>query len=565
MSFMSSVTRQATTREPDPLLAEQFEDKFKPDTSSVFGAQFRFAKQQVGTLVARTDADFIREDKDPSIPRRRFVGKFAGITGSPIRDSDRTIITQEEYEQSEDFRDDLEYYPNMSAEAAKILARRSDIRKEVDFLAAKATGFQNLLGLVGGIAGFATDPVTIIASALPLPGLNSARVAQVLGKSVVGRRFKIGAIQGAFGETLITPGAFADAEVLEEDFTMMDAIFNIGVGILFGGSLNVGGGFIGDKITSRNVSEEIISEGYELGMRQMINSNPVDVEFHLGDLSLKELEDRFIKGQDITLLDEGPSAFFDNNTLPEDFIEGVEPIITPGERLNVEETIGRIDEINELLITVGDEFDAKLKETGFPIGVVEKQRKRLADFDAETEAIKKRTPKREKRKLKKIEEERAIDRAIIRGELSSLVDLESRGKIQKVKADIQSRKQALLTEKRQLQREVEVVLERERAALERQRPAVIKRQVDVSAQEPEATRISVMIEEEVRLNPIDSEIKDLDIESEELLPDVQDLLAREDLDPDLKVEFDDIDAEVKLAGDISEGFRLADICMRRSI
>lgn len=134
---------------------------------------------------------------------------------------------------------------------AKLMALAED-RSEGEEKLARASG---LASFVGGMAGSMADPVAGALNFVPIVG--EAREAQILAAATVragltGRilaRTAVGAVEGAVGGAMTAPLSAGVRIGLGGDYTMDDALAEIGSSAALGGAFKSGAGLIGEGIS----------------------------------------------------------------------------------------------------------------------------------------------------------------------------------------------------------------------------------------------------------------------------------------------------------------------------
>lgn len=133
-------------------------------------------------------------------------------------------------------------------------------------------------GLVPGALRFgasmtavATDPVELATMFIPIVGpARSAAIAARLGP--VGGRAAVGAAEGAIGSLLTEPLYYGLSQAQQLDYTMKDALFNVGAGLFLGGGIGTIAGFFSRRgLNYDDVSEAVRPEA------QVISGDPIDL------------------------------------------------------------------------------------------------------------------------------------------------------------------------------------------------------------------------------------------------------------------------------------------------
>ena len=98
----------------------------------------------------------------------------------------------------------------------------------------------------GGFAGMAVDPLEVATMFIPIVGPAGrakavAKFGKVRGAGIVGAR------EGAFGAAVTEPFYYGMSASQQLDYTMSDALFNVGAGFFLGGAIGTVGGAIGAR------------------------------------------------------------------------------------------------------------------------------------------------------------------------------------------------------------------------------------------------------------------------------------------------------------------------------
>lgn len=154
-----------------------------------------------------------------------------------------------EYVTAEGFPDiDIPDSGLTDAQAEMLVTLRRD-KQEGEEAISRASGLANFAGGVGG--GFA-DPALAILNFVPVVG--EARQAAIIGRASaragalgrLGARVAIGGVEGAVGGVLSAPLSGLVKEGMGGDYTMEDALMEVGTSAVFGGLIQGGVGAVGD-------------------------------------------------------------------------------------------------------------------------------------------------------------------------------------------------------------------------------------------------------------------------------------------------------------------------------
>lgn len=133
----------------------------------------------------------------------------------------------------------------MSAKEAELLAqgKREEIARNA-IIAAGPQGVGPTIARFGaGLAATAVDPVELASMFIPAVG-PARRAALTARFGKVGGRATTGAIEGLVGSALTEPLYYGLSRAQQLDYTMADALTNIGLGTVLGGGLGAGIGIV---------------------------------------------------------------------------------------------------------------------------------------------------------------------------------------------------------------------------------------------------------------------------------------------------------------------------------
>jgi len=156
-------------------------------------------------------------------------------------------------ELKEIFGDIITFDRGMSEEEAELLVQNKKeemIRNAI--IQAGPKGFvPGVAKFAGGMAAMATDPLELASMFIPIVGATGrarsiARYGNIRGNVVVGAK------EGAFGSAITEPFYYGLSVNQQLDYTMQEALFNIGAGLFLGGGI----GSLAGAIMARSVNEK---------------------------------------------------------------------------------------------------------------------------------------------------------------------------------------------------------------------------------------------------------------------------------------------------------------------
>ena len=139
---------------------------------------------------------------------------------------------------TEMYGDQLTFDGPMAPEKAKLLyenAKAEYIRNAI--IARSPTGvLPTIAKFAGGIYAMASDPIEIATMFIPVVGQTS-KVASIARFGKVVGRARVGAIEGTAGALLTEPLYYGMSKDQQLDYSMQEALFNVGAGFFLGGAI----------------------------------------------------------------------------------------------------------------------------------------------------------------------------------------------------------------------------------------------------------------------------------------------------------------------------------------
>lgn len=233
---------------------------YRPNTSEVVGAFVDEAFEGVGTLEADLRAERV--------------------------EAPGTAITQDEWRESNYFREGIDYYDGMTQEAARILSQTADEVEERAFIISGASPTQLALGFTSGFGAGVFEPknagiglgTALIGGAIANRVVGAARLAKAYQK--YGRyrsRIAVGGTEGLVAAAVAEPSNRDSAKVLQQDYDMTDSLMNVGLSMTFGAFVNTAPAYIKDKVT-RNKGKNILLDELDTATTQLAEGQKIDVE-----------------------------------------------------------------------------------------------------------------------------------------------------------------------------------------------------------------------------------------------------------------------------------------------
>lgn len=144
-----------------------------------------------------------------------------------------------------------------------------------------------------GLAAMAVDPVEVATMFIPVVG-QAGRAAAIGRFGRVGGRAAVGAVEGLVGNALTEPLYYGLSRQQQLDYTMSDALTNVGLGALFGGVLGAGiGAFSRADPNTRATTDvpsldpELTRQSADIALRQFATGQTVNISRLLDGTDLR--------------------------------------------------------------------------------------------------------------------------------------------------------------------------------------------------------------------------------------------------------------------------------------
>jgi hypothetical protein len=256
----------------------------------------------------------------------------ADLTAIDVTEAERTgaPVTKDEYKNSAElFSEGVSWYDGMTRESALISKEFNDAaRKRAQIISDSSTS-QAVLGFGAGFAAGVVEPKNLavgVAASLALPvagtagflGKNLQRAYQMRKTAALSQRVGIGAAEGVVAGIAVEPSSRYSAKILQQDYTMMDSLFNVATSAAFGGLLPVAGAgvgkarsFIDEKVAKfKGRTMDVVAQEIDLATTQLEAGQRVDVSAveaaEIGSITKKPAAEQAAAGERFVRYTESP-------------------------------------------------------------------------------------------------------------------------------------------------------------------------------------------------------------------------------------------------------------------
>jgi hypothetical protein len=192
----------------------------------------------------------------------------------------------------------LQFDRPMTEGEAKLLAdnKRAELIRQA-IISKGPTGVVPGLAKFGaGLAAMAVDPLEVASMFVPVVGV-AGRAAAVAKFGKVGGRVLIGATEGFVGSALTEPLYYGLSRQQQLDYTMADALLNVGLGTVFGGGIGAIGGALARADVPTRVDGEPVRVDMPEPVRADIDPITARIEREKADIALRQ----FTNNQDVDI------------------------------------------------------------------------------------------------------------------------------------------------------------------------------------------------------------------------------------------------------------------------
>lgn len=209
--------------------------------------QSEFDRQQE-TSNLEAELDWSTDDRRDEITLR--LGELSKERNVQIQAETQRSLDEGRLQEPESLNElygelDLNFDRPMTAGEASLLAdnKRAEMIRQSIISKGPSGLLPGVAKFGAGLAAMAVDPLEVASMFIPVVGLGG-RTAAVARFGKVGGRVIVGATEGFVGSALTEPIYFGLSRQQQLDYTMADALLNVGLGTIFGGGIGAIGGVL---------------------------------------------------------------------------------------------------------------------------------------------------------------------------------------------------------------------------------------------------------------------------------------------------------------------------------
>ena len=209
--------------------------------------QSEFDRQQEASNL-EAELDWSTDDRRDEITLR--LGELSSERNIQIQTETQRSLDEGRLQEPESLNElygelDLKFDRPMTAGEASLLAdnKRAETIRQSIISKGPAGILPGVAKFGAGLAAMAVDPLEVASMFIPVVGVGG-RVAATARFGKVGGRVLVGATEGFVGSALTEPIYFGLSRQQQLDYTMTDALLNVGLGTIFGGGISAIGGVL---------------------------------------------------------------------------------------------------------------------------------------------------------------------------------------------------------------------------------------------------------------------------------------------------------------------------------
>ena len=245
--------------------------------------QSEFDRQQEASNL-EAELDWSTDDRRDEITLR--LGELSSERNIQIQTETQRSLDEGRLQEPESLNElygelDLKFDRPMTAGEASLLAdnKRAETIRQSIISKGPAGILPGVAKFGAGLAAMAVDPLEVASMFIPVVGVGG-RVAATARFGKVGGRVLVGATEGFVGSALTEPIYFGLSRQQQLDYTMSDALLNVGLGTIFGGGIGAIGGVLARA--DAPVAARVDGEPVRVDMPDAVRAAPDAVPARVG-------------------------------------------------------------------------------------------------------------------------------------------------------------------------------------------------------------------------------------------------------------------------------------------
>ena len=299
VSLGRAVTEMAGTPMTGTLISRAFQQGQAATTALTEDQREQFAQAERDRRNLQAAIEYDLDTTTDPVQREELLSKLDGLYQESQGQKD--ALFQQSIEEgrlstpgdlTEQYGDLLTFDEPMTQEEARLLyeGKREEVMRNA-IISRSPTGFlPGVAKFGGGMLAMATDPVEVATMFIPFVG-QAGRAASVARFGRVGGRARVGAIEGTAGALLTEPLYYGLSRDQQLDYTMGEALLNVGAGLFLGGAI----GTVGGMLTRADVDAEAVVRASEPEVPVRTDVVPIELPPRMTEAEAMAKADRVVK------------------------------------------------------------------------------------------------------------------------------------------------------------------------------------------------------------------------------------------------------------------------------
>ena len=299
VSLGRAVTEMAGTPMTGTLITRAFQQGQAATTALTEDQREQFAQAERDRRNLQAAIEYDLDTTTDPVQREELLSKLDGLYQESQGQKD--ALFQQSIEEgrlstpedlTEQYGDLLTFDEPMTQEEARLLyeGKREEVMRNA-IISRSPTGFlPGVAKFGGGMLAMATDPVEVATMFIPFVG-QAGRAASVARFGRVGGRARVGAIEGTAGALLTEPLYYGLSRDQQLDYTMGEALLNVGAGLFLGGAI----GTVAGMLTRADVDAEAVVRASEPEAPVRTDIVPIDLPPRMTEAEAMAKADRVVK------------------------------------------------------------------------------------------------------------------------------------------------------------------------------------------------------------------------------------------------------------------------------
>ena len=290
VSLGRAVTEMAGTPMTGTLISRAFQQGQAATTALTDDQREQFAQAERDRRNLQAAIEYDLDTTTDPVQREELLSKLDGLYQESQGQKDALFqqsIDEGRMAEPEDLNDMYDgivtFTERTSIEEARLIAegKKEEMMRNA-IISRSPTGFvPSVAKFGGGMLAMATDPVEVATMFIPFVG-QAGRARSIARFGRVGGRARVGAIEGTAGALLTEPLYYGLSRDQQLDYTMGEALLNVGAGLFLGGGI----GTVAGMLARADVDAEVVVRASEPGVPVRTDVVPIELPPRMTEAAL---------------------------------------------------------------------------------------------------------------------------------------------------------------------------------------------------------------------------------------------------------------------------------------